>query len=209
MGLERWRLPNRVTLMPRICPSGRSGTLTLRITGPSSAPCSGSVRHALHQLRGHLRGAGKIAGAIRRQAQGNGNGRQPKKSAFDCRGHRARVQRVVAKIGAVVDARHHNVVLEIEQAGDRQMHAVGGRAVDIVRIGVVARGAHRHIQRQRIARTAAVSIRCDDGDGAQGLDRKTKRRQALGSIAVVIGKQNLHRLTACAVLAGVAVRTIL
>ena len=40
--LLRCRLPRRVTLMPRNSPSGRSGTLTLRMTGPTSGPCSRS-----------------------------------------------------------------------------------------------------------------------------------------------------------------------
>jgi hypothetical protein len=46
-------------------------------------------------------------------------------------------------------------------------------------------------------------------NGTQRLDGFTERRQALGAVAVVIGKKDFHYLTACAALAGVAVRTIL
>ena len=84
-------------------------------------------------------------------------------------------KRVVAEIGAVVHARDDDVVLEIEQSRNRQMHAIGGRAVDVVSIGVVARRAHRHIERERIAGAAAVAVGSHDGDGAEGLDRPPKR----------------------------------
>ncbi len=67
-----------------------------------------------------------------------------------------------------------------------------GVPLTIVSIGVVPRGAHRHIEGQRIARSAAIAVRSHDGDGAQWLDRPPECRQALGSVAVVIGKKDLQ-----------------
>ena len=43
----------------------------------------------------------------------------------------------------------------------------------------------------------------------KGLNRRPKRSQALGTVAVVIRKKDFHEITACPKLAGVAVRTIL
>ena len=79
-------------------------------------------------------------------------------------------------------------MLELEQPRDRQMHAIGGRTVDVIGIGVVARRAHGDIERQGVARAAAIAVRSDDGDGAQWIDRPAERLQALCPIAVVIGK---------------------
>ena len=73
---------------------------------------------------------------------------QAEKSALDGGRYRARVQGVVAEIGAIVDPRHDDVVLKIEQAGNCQMHTIGRRAVDVVRIRVKTRRAHRDIEGQ-------------------------------------------------------------
>ena len=68
------------------------------------------------------------------------------------------------------------------------MHAVGGRAVDIKRVGVVLRGPHRHIERERIARAAAVAVGRDDRHRTQGPDRDAERRQTLGAVTIVVGE---------------------
>ncbi|KAG1255035.1 hypothetical protein G6F68_010571 [Rhizopus microsporus] len=47
--------------------------------------------------------------------------------AFAGRGDRAGIKRGVAQVGGVVDAGHDNVGLELQQAGQRQVHAVGRR----------------------------------------------------------------------------------
>src|SRR5271167_125459 len=146
----------------------------------------GVLRHSPHQLRSNLCGQAKIARAVRRQAQRYGDGRQAEKAAFDGGRDRARVQGIVAEIGAVIDAGHDDVVFKIEQSRDRQMYAIGRRAVDVVGVRVIARGAHRYIESQRIARPAAVSVGRNYGDGPQGFDRPPECRQALGPIAVVI-----------------------
>src|ERR1700722_15507889 len=88
------------------------------------------------------------------------------------------------------------------------MHAVGRRTIHVVGIRIVAHRPHRHIQCQRIARAASVSIRSHNRHGAERLDRFSESRQALGAVAVVIGKKDLHYLSSLRALAGVS-RTIL
>jgi len=82
IGLLRWRLPRRVTLIPRNWPSGKSGTLTLRMTGPTSgpaagpAPCGAPAAQPLARRRQNCADcrARRIAYRDRRQAE---------KAAFD------------------------------------------------------------------------------------------------------------------------------
>jgi len=74
------------------------------------------------------------------------------------------------------------------------MHAVGRRAVDVIGIGVITRGAHRHIEGEGVARAAAIPIRSHDGHGAQRLDRSPQRGQALRAVAIVIRKENFHEI---------------
>jgi hypothetical protein len=56
--------------------------------------------------------------------------RHAEQRALHGRRHRARVGDVVAHIAAVVDARDHQVRLDLHDAVDRQVDRVGRRAVD-------------------------------------------------------------------------------
>ena len=70
------------------------------------------------------------------------------------------------------------------------MDAVGRRAVDVVH-GVAEREhAQRHVERQRVAGTAAVAIRCDDRHGRERTQRIGEALQSLGAIAVIVADEN-------------------
>src|ERR1700722_10172824 len=160
--------------------------------GTDVRPLQRFFGHSTYELRGHLRRSGKIARTPRLDAQRHRDGGETEKPALDRGRHRSRIQGVVAEIGSVIDPRHDDVVLEVEQAGNRQMYAIGRRAVDVVGVGVITGGAHRHIESERVAGAAAIPIRGHDGDGAKGPDRRAERVQALCTVAVIIREKNFH-----------------
>ena len=119
--------------------------------------------------------------------------RDAEQVAFGGGGHGAGVDRVVAHVGAEVDARDDHVGREVEQPGDREVHAVGRRAVD----GEVAvrRAAHRQrpVERERVRGAGAVALGRDHGDLAQLAQRLGEQRDARREVAVVVGHQDAHR----------------
>ena len=65
-------------------------------------------------------------------------------------GHRARMKRVVAHVGAVVDARDDQIGPLRQQPGERDVHAVGRRAGDVAeRVERLAVAVARRVDRQR------------------------------------------------------------
>ncbi len=77
--------------------------------------------------------------------------------------------------------------------GDREVHAVGRRAVDHVPgVGVHALHAQRHLERQRMAGAAEIAVGRDDGERRDALEPLAQEAQPFGAIAVIIGEQDLH-----------------
>ena len=76
-----------------------------------------------------------------------GDRRDPEQKTFSGRRHGARVQRVVAHVGAIVDARHDQIGPLTEHAGERHVHAIGRRAVDEIK--AIGRLLHRQRALQR------------------------------------------------------------
>ena len=83
-------------------------------------------------------------------------------------------------------------ILEVEEPGDREVHAVGGRAGHEVHARLGFEHAQRHVERQRVAGAAAVAVRRDDGDLAERRQRLAQAPDAFGTVAVVVADQNLH-----------------
>src|SRR5512139_1352594 len=122
------------------------------------------------------------------------NGRQAEEAAFDGGSNRAGIQHVVTQVGAVVDPRHHHVVLDLafEQARDREMDAVRGRAVHEVPALAVLGHAQGYVEGERVAGSAAIALGSDHGDLGKRLQRVDEALQALGAIAIVVADQDSH-----------------
>jgi len=99
--------------------------------------------------------------------------------------------------GSVVHARDNHVELEIEQTRDREVHAVGGRAHHEAHAGLGLEDPQRHIEREGVARAAAVAIRRDDGHLAQRRQLALQAADSFGAKAIVIAEQDLHECGRC------------
>ena len=97
--------------------------------------------------------------ALRPGAQGDREGGQAEEPPFDGCRDRPGIQHVVAQILAVVDARNHHVVFVVKETGDRQMHAIRRGSGDEVHARLRLEHAQGHIQRERVAGTAAIAVR--------------------------------------------------
>ena len=107
---------------------------------------------------------------------------------------RSRVDDIISQIGAVIDASHHHVRFRAHQLVDRQMHAVGRRALHrIVAAFVDAGDPQRYFQRQRVTRAAAVAIRRHHNDLTTRAQRLAEGTNALGMHTIIITDQNSHR----------------
>ena len=101
----------------------------------------------------------------------------------------------------MIDTGHHHVGLRAQQFVDRQMNAVGRRPLDRITLDAVKTGRieagdpQRYFQRQGVAGTAAVAIRCHHHDLATGTQRLAEGANALGVYPIVITDQNSHRLS--------------
>jgi DNA-nicking Smr family endonuclease len=156
--------------------------------------------NAHDQFTGYSCSGGEVLSRIRMRNERHGNCRQAEKSSFDGRGDCARIEHVIAEIRAIVDSRDNHVVLLVKQTGDRKVHAVCWRAVDEIPVLPIVEDSQWHIQRQRIARPAAIPIRSDDRRRCQGGQCVDEGSQSFGAIAVVITDQNLHELVRARVL---------
>ena len=83
---------------------------------------------ALHEIDGDLRGRFEVAGRL--GSEGHRDGWDAEQEPFGRGGHGARVDRVVAHVGAEIDARNHHIRQLVEKAGHCQMHAISRRAID-------------------------------------------------------------------------------
>jgi DNA-nicking Smr family endonuclease len=140
----------------------------------------------------HLRRAGKVMRTSGRRAQRQGNCRQSQEAPFQRRGDSTRIKHVITQIGSVVDTAHYHVELVLEQTRDTQMHAIGGSAHDAIQISLDFLYAQRHIERERIAGTAAIAIGCYRGDVAESAQGPAQLLQTLGAVAVIIAYEYLQ-----------------
>ena len=104
----------------------------------------------------------------------------------------AGIDRIVAHIRAEVDARDDDIRGEVEQARDRDMNAIGGRAVH--REVAVRRAPHRErpVERQRVRGARAIALRRDHRDLAELRERLGEQRDARREIAVVVRHEDFH-----------------
>src|SRR5262249_28529347 len=107
---------------------------------------------------------------------------------------RSRVDRIVAHVGPEVDARHDHVRHLVEQAGDGEMDAVGGRAVHEAE--PVRRLAHGQgpVEGEGVRSAAEVALRCDYGDASQVCERGRESSEPGCEIPVVVAQQDSHLL---------------
>jgi hypothetical protein len=106
--------------------------------------------------------------------------------------HGARVDGVVAHVGAVVDAGDDQIGAVTQQTRQRNVHAVRRRAVDIAK--AVGRAVHveRRMQGQRIGLGAVVVLGSDHLNLGNVLERFMERHDARCLVAVVVGDQDFH-----------------
>ena len=128
-----------------------------------------------------------------RGGKGNGNRWDTQQITFRRGGNGAGINRVVAHVRPVVNARYHHVRQKIQQARDGHMHAVRRGAVDVIKTILRARQLERAIQGQGIARAAAIAFRRDDGDVRNCAQYRGQFMQTGGEIAIVITQQDAHQ----------------
>jgi hypothetical protein len=100
--------------------------------------------------------------------------------------------RVVAHIGAVIDPGNDDVRQFRQQPGYGEMHAIGWRAVDVIKAAGGLSHRQRAIQGQRVAGTAAVAFRGNYSDRAQRRECTLQGGQARRKITVVVAEQDAH-----------------
>ena len=124
----------------------------------------------------------------------HGDCRNPEQRALERTGHRARIRHIVAEIPSLVDARDDEIGLLLDDVRDRQVHAVGRRAVDAVGLRPDRLDAQRTAQRERVADRARLLHRRDDRHISEMSQRRRERLDTLGVHAIVVGDQNFtHR----------------
>ena len=121
-----------------------------------------------------------------------GDRRNAEQEALHRRRDGARIERVLAHVGALVDSGDDEVRALLEQARQRQVDAVGRRSVDVakaVRGGVDREAA---VERQRVRRAARVLLGRDDVEIAEPFARLDERGQPGSEVAVVVGDEDAH-----------------
>ncbi len=73
---------------------------------------------------------------------------------------------------------------------DRDVHAVGRRAVNLVHAIAQPFHSERTTERQRVADRARLDVRRDDGDFAEVIECGGKRMDAVRMDAIVVGNQD-------------------
>src|SRR5581483_7386974 len=145
---------------------------------------------ALDQLERHADGALKMLAGL--AGEGHRDRRNAEQIAFDRGGDGAGVDRVVAHVGAEIHSGDDDIRCEIEQSGHRDVHAIGGCAVN----GVVAiRGAAHHqrpVEGERVRGPRAVALRGDDRDLAEPRQGLRKQGDTRREVTVVVGDENFH-----------------
>ena len=130
-----------------------------------------------------------LLGATQRE----GHGGQSEKSTLDRRGDGARVKRIVTEVLAVVDARDHHVVLEIEEPGDREVHAVGRCTRDEVGVPLELGDAQWLLEGERVARTAVIALGRHHRELGEARECLAQGDDARRPITVIVAYEDLHR----------------
>jgi hypothetical protein len=95
-----------------------------------------------------------------------------------------------------VDARHHDVRLEIQQPGQRQVHAIGRRAGHAPGFLVHDARAQRSIERERIGRARAVAVGSHRDHAVAGVAQPLRQHLDTGRVhPVVVAYQYPHAIT--------------
>ena len=151
-------------------------------------------QHLLHHGAYHPTGGVQIGPALAHLRKGDR--RNAEQVTLHRRRHGARVQRVVTHVGALVDAREHQVGPVAQQAGQGHVHAVGRRAVDETHTGLGGPGGEhlqRPVQRERVGGATGILLGRDDLDLAQALHRRHQSGEPGGEVPVVVGNEYAHR----------------
>ena len=120
------------------------------------------------------------------------NGVNAKDVAFDGRGNRTRIHRVITHVGAAVNAGNHKVRPIVQKTGQRQMYAIRwSPAYDENIFGSVGHGK-RLIERERIARAAVVVFGRNDGNATKSAHFVGQRIDTRRHVAVVIADEDMH-----------------
>src|SRR6185437_14567029 len=85
-----------------------------------------------------------------------------------------------------------HVRVEIEQAGDRHVDAIGGRSVPVTEAVGRAAEHERTVEGERVGRAAAVAFRGDDGDVPERAQPLGERGEAGSEVAVVVREEDSH-----------------
>jgi hypothetical protein len=136
------------------------------------------------------RGLGEVR--HRSGREGGGDRWCPLQGALDGRGHRARVEHVLAHVGTEVDAGDDQVGSLIEQAVERGDDTVGRRAIHAVDVGLVLLDAEGAVERERVRGGALVTIRGNDDHAPQRSQRLLEVAQRGRLDAVVVREQDVH-----------------
>ena len=132
--------------------------------------------------------------------------RDPQQRSLQRARHGPRIRHVVAEVVPLVDAGDDEVghgagSVHLRQ---RDVHAVGRRAVDLVH--AVAQRVHpqRPAQRQRMTDGAGLDVRRDDGDLAERRERRGEDVNAFRVDAVIVGDEDSFHQDVCCVPGGVS-----
>src|SRR5882757_3810016 len=142
----------------------------------------------------HLGAGFEVTAAPGRRTERDGKRRQAEKAALDGGRNRARIQYVVAEIRPVVDAGNHHVVFVVKETGDGEMDAISRGPGNIVHTGLRLEDAQRHVERERVARTAAIAVggyygHRHIGERGEGVSQTA---DAFCAEAVIVADQYLH-----------------
>ena len=190
------RVPAPETAQPRGLEIGQRQIGDVDIEEPRLAltvglmPGAGLLPQLQHQILGRFGCGLDVLPAFFHLRKGNGG--NPEQVPLHGRAHGAGINGVIPHVGAVVDAGNDQIGHLGKQAGEGDVDAVGGRAVNVAK--PVGRALHiqRRIQSERVGLGAVVGLGRDHlhvGHAAQGL---IKRLNALRLVAVIIAQQNFH-----------------
>ena len=145
----------------------------------------------------HDRGRGLVAVRVPPH-QRDRDRRQTEMAALERRRHSARVQHVVPEVPARVDARHHEVRVPIEKPGEREVDAVGRRALDHDEAVLARFRPKRNAERERVARSAPIPV----GGRYRHLpvlrEGAPQAHEPRRAVAIVIAQEDAHRPPCCA-----------
>lgn len=121
-----------------------------------------------------------------------GDGGDAEQIGFGSGGNGARIEGIVSHVGAVVNAREHQIGVEVRQGVQGEVDAVGGRAADIVKAVFGLAQMQWAVEGERVADAAAVALGGDDAHVGKFGGDAGKHGDALRQIAVVVADEDVH-----------------